>query len=605
MNPTILTLLFAAGSILSAPAQAWQPAGDKIKTAWADKVDPACPLPEYPRPTLVRPAWQNLNGHWNYAIRPADAPQPELFDGKILVPYPVESSLSGVQRRLAENEVLWYERRFTVPAEWRQGALLLHFGAVDWEADVYLNGIRVGGHKGGYTAFSIDIAPYLTRGEQTLAVRVADPTDRGTQPRGKQVTEARTIWYTPVTGIWQTVWLEPVPESRIASLRTTPDIDTKSLTVEAAIVGARRGDIVEITLRDNGRTVAEARAAAGEPLRLTLPEMKLWTPDTPMLYDLETTLLRGGKSVDQVGSYAAMRKNSVVRGKEGFLRLALNDRECFQFGPLDQGWWPDGLYTAPTDEALAYDIIKTKDLGFNMIRKHVKVEPERWYWHCDRLGILVWQDMPNGGPSPEWQNNRYFDGTEAKRTAESEAQFRKEWKEIVDQLYNHPSVAMWVPFNEAWGQFRTEEIARWTKDYDPTRIVNAASGGNFYPDAGEVLDIHSYPHPRFFLFDIGRVNVIGEYGGIGLPLEGHLWQPDQNWGYVRFKNAGEVTDEYVRYAEMLERLIPTGCSGAVYTQTTDVEIEVNGLMTYDRKRMKVDERRLHEVNQRLCRSLGQ
>lgn len=586
MNQTILTLLFAAGSILSAPAQAWQPAGDKIKTAWADKVDPACPLPEYPRPTLVRPAWQNLNGHWNYAIRPADAPQPELFDGKILVPYPLESSLSGVQRRLAENEVLWYERRFTVPAEWRQGALLLHFGAVD-------------------TAFSIDIAPYLTRGEQTLAVRVTDPTDRGTQPRGKQVTEARTIWYTPVTGIWQTVWLEPVPESRIASLRTTPDIDTKSLTVEAAIVGARRGDIVEITLRDNGRTVAEARAAAGEPLRLTLPEMKLWTPDTPMLYDLETTLLRGGKSVDRVGSYAAMRKNSVVRGKEGFLRLALNDRECFQFGPLDQGWWPDGLYTAPTDEALAYDIIKTKDLGFNMIRKHVKVEPERWYWHCDRLGILVWQDMPNGGPSPEWQNNRYFDGTEAKRTAESEAQFRKEWKEIVDQLYNHPSVAMWVPFNEAWGQFRTEEIARWTKDYDPTRIVNAASGGNFYPDAGEVLDIHSYPHPRFFLFDIGRVNVIGEYGGIGLPLEGHLWQPDQNWGYVRFKNAGEVTDEYVRYAEMLERLIPTGCSGAVYTQTTDVEIEVNGLMTYDRKRMKVDERRLHEVNQRLCRSLGQ
>lgn len=605
MNQTILTLLFAAGSILSAPAQAWQPAGDKIKTAWADKVDPACPLPEYPRPTLVRPAWQSLNGHWDYAIRPADAPQPELFDGKILVPYPVESSLSGVQRRLAENEVLWYERRFTVPAEWRQGALLLHFGAVDWEANVYLNGIRVGGHKGGYTAFSIDIAPYLTRGEQTLAVRVADPTDRGTQPRGKQVTEARTIWYTPVTGIWQTVWLEPVPESRIASLRTTPDIDTKSLTVEAAIVGARRGDIVEITLRDNGRTVAEARAAAGEPLRLTLPEMKLWTPDTPMLYDLETTLLRGGKSVDRVGSYAAMRKNSVVRGKEGFLRLALNDRECFQFGPLDQGWWPDGLYTAPTDEALAYDIIKTKDLGFNMIRKHVKVEPERWYWHCDRLGILVWQDMPNGGPSPEWQNNRYFDGTEAKRTAESEAQFRKEWKEIVDQLYNHPSVAMWVPFNEAWGQFRTEEIARWTKDYDPTRIVNAASGGNFYPDAGEVLDIHSYPHPRFFLFDIGRVNVIGEYGGIGLPLEGHLWQPDQNWGYVRFKNAGEVTDEYVRYAEMLERLIPTGCSGAVYTQTTDVEIEVNGLMTYDRKRMKVDERRLHEVNQRLCRSLGQ
>ena len=605
MNRTILTFLLAAGSILNAPAQAWRPAGDKLKTAWADEVDPACPLPEYPRPTLVRPEWRNLNGLWDYAILPADAPQPERFDGKILVPYPVESSLSGVQRRLTENEVLWYERRFTVPAGWRQGALLLHFGAVDWEADIYLNGIRVGGHKGGYTAFSIDIAPYLTRGEQTLAVRVTDPTDRGTQPRGKQVTEARTIWYTPVTGIWQTVWLEPVPESRIAALRTTPDIDTKSLTVEAVTVGVRPGDIVGVTLRDNGRTVATARAAAGEPLRLTLSDMKLWTPDTPVLYDLEATLLRGGKPVDRVGSYAAMRKNSTVRGKEGFLRLQLNDRECFQFGPLDQGWWPDGLYTAPTDEALVYDIVKTKELGFNMIRKHVKVEPERWYWHCDRLGILVWQDMPNGGPSPEWQNNRYFNGAEAERTARSEEQFRREWKEIIDQLYNHPSVVMWVPFNEAWGQFKTAEIARWTKDYDPTRIVNAASGGNFYPDAGEVLDIHSYPHPRFYLFDIGRVNVIGEYGGIGLPLEGHLWQPDRNWGYVRFKNAGEVTDEYVRYAEMLERLIPTGCSGAVYTQTTDVEIEVNGLMTYDRKRMKVDERRLREVNRRLCRNLGQ
>lgn len=605
MNRTILTFLLAAGSILNAPAQAWRPAGDKLKTAWADEVDPACPLPEYPRPTLVRPEWRNLNGLWDYAILPADAPQPERFDGKILVPYPVESSLSGVQRRLTENEVLWYERRFTVPAGWRQGALLLHFGAVDWEADIYLNGIRVSGHKGGYTAFSIDIAPYLTRGEQTLAVRVTDPTDRGTQPRGKQVTEARTIWYTPVTGIWQTVWLEPVPESRIAALRTTPDIDTKSLTVEAVTVGVRPGDIVGVTLRDNGRTVAEARAAAGEPLRLTLSDMKLWTPDTPVLYDLEATLLRGGKPVDRVGSYAAMRKNSTVRGKEGFLRLQLNDRECFQFGPLDQGWWPDGLYTAPTDEALVYDIVKTKELGFNMIRKHVKVEPERWYWHCDRLGILVWQDMPNGGPSPEWQNNRYFNGAEAERTARSEEQFRREWKEIIDQLYNHPSVVMWVPFNEAWGQFKTAEIARWTKDYDPTRIVNAASGGNFYPDAGEVLDIHSYPHPRFYLFDIGRVNVIGEYGGIGLPLEGHLWQPDRNWGYVRFKNAGEVTDEYIRYAEMLERLIPTGCSGAVYTQTTDVEIEVNGLMTYDRKRMKVDERRLREVNRRLCRSLGQ
>ena len=603
MNQTILTLLFAAGSILSAPAQAWQPAGDKIKTAWADKVDPACPLPEYPRPTLVRPAWQNLNGHWDYAIRPADAPQPELFDGKILVPYPVESSLSGVQRRLAENEVLWYERRFTVPAEWRQGALLLHFGAVDWEADVYLNGIRVGGHKGGYTAFSIDIAPYLTRGEQTLAVRVTDPTDRGTQPRGKQVTEARTIWYTPVTGIWQTVWLEPVPESRIASLRTTPDIDTKSLTVEAAIVGARRGDIVEITLRDNGRTVAEARAAAGEPLRLTLPEMKLWTPDTPMLYDLETTLLRGGKSVDRVGSYAAMRKNSVVRGKEGFLRLALNDRECFQFGPLDQGWWPDGLYTAPSDEALAFDVVKTKELGYNMIRKHVKVEPARWYYHCDKLGMIVWQDMPNGDQGPQWQMHNYFNGAEKHRSAESEANFRKEWKEIIDCLYSVPSIGVWVPFNEAWGQFKAPEISEWTKAYDPSRLVNPASGGNHYL-TGDILDTHHYPHPRMTLLDTNRATVLGEYGGIGLVMKEHLWEPDRNWGYVRLNSPKEVTDEYEKYADMLYKLIGRGFAAAVYTQTTDVEVEVNGLMTYDRKVMKVEPERIRRINERICNALN-
>ena len=602
MNRTILTFLLAAGSILNAPAQAWRPAGDKLKTAWADEVDPACPLPEYPRPTLVRPEWRNLNGLWDYAILPADAPQPERFDGKILVPYPVESSLSGVQRRLTENEVLWYERRFTVPAGWRQGALLLHFGAVDWEADIYLNGIRVGGHKGGYTAFSIDIAPYLTRGEQTLAVRVTDPTDRGTQPRGKQVTEARTIWYTPVTGIWQTVWLEPVPESRIAALRTTPDIDTKSLTVEAVTVGVRPGDIVGVTLRDNGRTIAEARAAAGEPLLLTLSDMKLWTPDTPVLYDLEATLLRGGKPVDRVGSYAAMRKNSTVRGKEGFLRLQLNDRECFQFGPLDQGWWPDGLYTAPTDEALVYDIVKTKELGFNMIRKHVKVEPERWYWHCDREGILVWQDMPSSTGGPQWQMEQYFDGAEWQRSPESEADFRKEWQEIMDYLYSNPCIGVWVPFNEAWGQFETAEIAQWTKTHDPTRLVNPASGGNHYP-CGDMLDLHNYPEPKMYLYDAKRVNVLGEYGGIGLPVEGHLWSADKNWGYIEFKTREDVTDRYVTYAEKLMELVERGFSAAVYTQTTDVEGEVNGLVTYDREVVKVDVDRLHEVNRRLVRSL--
>ena len=604
MKKTILTTV-AALSMLCTFAQ-WKPVGDKIKTPWAEKVDPANVLPEYPRPQMVRSQWVNLNGLWDYAIKPVGAMEPKTMDGKILVPFAVESSLSGVQKGLTEKDELWYRRTFSVPAAWKGSNVLLNFGAVDWKADVFVNDILAGSHTGGFTPFSLDITPYLkAKGEQKLVVRVFDGTDKGYQPRGKQVLNPNGIWYTPVSGIWQTVWIEPVAKSHISGIKAIPNLDQKNIAVTVAAENCTTGDLVEVKILDKGKLVASATGLPGNPLRLCIAEPKLWSPDSPFLYDMEVSLRQGGKTVDKVDSYTAMRKIGTKRDKGGILRMTLNDKPLFHFGPLDQGWWPDGLYTAPTDEALAYDIIKTKDLGFNMIRKHVKVEPERWYWHCDRLGILVWQDMPNGGPSPEWQNNRYFDGTEAKRTAESEAQFRKEWKEIVDQLYNHPSVAMWVPFNEAWGQFRTEEIARWTKDYDPTRIVNAASGGNFYPDAGEVLDIHSYPHPRFFLFDIGRVNVIGEYGGIGLPLEGHLWQPDQNWGYVRFKNAGEVTDEYVRYAEMLERLIPTGCSGAVYTQTTDVEIEVNGLMTYDRKRMKVDERRLHEVNQRLCRSLGQ
>ena len=603
-------LLLAAalfGCLTSAAETPWKPAGDRIKTRWAAEVDPAAPLPEYPRPTLVRSRWRNLNGLWNYSLTPAGAAAPGEAQGRILVPFPIESSLSGVQRGVTPQEALWYETTFEVPAAWRRGNdVLLHFGAVDWRAEVYVNDLLVGSHTGGYTPFSFDITPALSaKGVQKLTVKVTDSTDKGFQPHGKQVLEPHGIWYTPVTGIWQTVWIEPVPAAnRIEGVTTRSDIHAGVLSVD--VKTARTGsDRVCVTLSADGKTLAERSSMAGQPVHLAVEHPRLWSPDDPYLYDLTVTLVRDGRVIDRAESYAALREIATGRDANGIERMTLNGRPLFHFGPLDQGWWPDGLYTAPTDEALLYDIRFTKQLGFNMIRKHIKVEPERWYWHCDREGILVWQDMPNGGPSPEWQNNRYFDGTEAKRTAESEAQFRKEWKEIVDQLYNHPSVAMWVPFNEAWGQFRTEEIARWTKDYDPTRIVNAASGGNFYPDAGEVLDIHSYPHPRFFLFDIGRVNVIGEYGGIGLPLEGHLWQPDQNWGYVRFKNAGEVTDEYVRYAEMLERLIPTGCSGAVYTQTTDVEIEVNGLMTYDRKRMKVDERRLHEVNQRLCRSLGQ
>ena len=585
-------------------AAAWQPAGDRIKTRWAADVDPSCPLPEYPRPALVRDRWLNLNGEWDYAVRSVSEGEPADYDGKILVPFPVESSLSGVQREVGAANALWYRRSFTVPASWKGERILLHFGAVDYEAEVWLNGVKVGSHSGGYTAFRFDLTPYLTRGEQRLVVRVWDPTDAGPQPRGKQRSKPEAIWYTPVTGIWQTVWLEPVGVSRIEGLYTTPDIDTRRLCVVPSVGNAAEGDVVEITLRDGGKTVAQARCVAGLPVTLPVPGMKLWTPEEPFLYDLEVTLLRGGRVLDRVGSYAAMRKISVKRTVGDAVRIQLNNRDYVQLGLLDQGWWPDGLYTAPTDEALTYDILKTKELGFNTIRKHIKVEPARWYAHCDRLGVLVWQDMPSGDENPRWIPDRWFDDRELVRSAASEEAFRREWRGIIDQLRCHPSIVMWVPFNEAWGQFKTREIAEWTKGYDPSRLVDAASGGNHYPGAGDVFDVHAYPHPRIHTTDNSRPLVIGEYGGIGLALKDHLWLPDRNWGYVQYKTPEEATDEYVRFAELLRQLVVAGVSGAIYTQTTDVEIEVNGLMTYDRAVVKFDPERVRKANEAVLGALN-
>jgi beta-galactosidase/beta-glucuronidase len=367
--------------------------------------------------------------------------------------------------------------------------------------------------------------------------------------------------------------------------------------------GTTPGDYFEVTVKEGTTVVAKAKGTAGQSVEIAVPGAKLWSPESPFLYDMEVSLISGGKVTDQITSYFAMRKVSTHRDENGIVRLQLNNKDYFQFGPLDQGWWPDGLYTAPSDEALKYDIQKTKDFGFNMIRKHVKVEPARWYTHCDQLGILVWQDMPSGDRSPRWQNRQYFDGTELKRSPESEANFRAEWKGIMDFLYSHPSVVCWVPFNEAWGQFKTEEIVDWTKSYDPSRLVNPGSGGNFYP-VGDMLDLHNYPAPEMYLYDGQRANVLGEYGGIGMAVEGHLWTPDRNWGYIQFKNAGEVTDEYLKYAEQLLKMIYSGFSAAVYTQTTDVEVEVNGLMTYDRKVIKLDESRVREINRKICNSLN-
>lgn len=599
-----IALFIVAALFTTTLSAQWQPAGSKLKTKWASQIDVNKVLPEYPRPIMERAEWHNLNGLWNYAILPVGQETPSNFDGEILVPFAVESSLSGVQKMLGKDNELWYQREFTIPSNWKGDNVLLHFGAVDWKADVWVNDVMVGQHTGGYTPFSFNITPALNKtGANKLVVKVWDPTDEGFQARGKQVNKPEGIWYTPVSGIWQTVWLEPVPEKHIENLKITPNIDGRVLQVEAFANVATPSDKVVVRVKDGSRIIATAQSINNLPTELSMPtDMKLWSPSTPFLYSVEVELWSNGVQVDKVDSYAAMRKYSMERDDKGIVRLQLNNKNLFQFGTLDQGWWPDGLYTAPTDQALLYDIQKTKDLGFNMIRKHVKVEPARWYMHCDKLGMIVWQDMPNGDKSPEWQMHQYFTGVERLRSKESEDNFRKEWKEIMDYLYSYPSIGVWVPFNEAWGQFKTQEIAEWTKEYDPSRLVNPASGGNHYT-LGDILDLHNYPNPRMYLYDAQRATVLGEYGGIGRAIKGHLWEPNRNWGYVQFETEKEVTDEYLKYAEELKQLIRQGFSAAIYTQTTDVEMEVNGLMTYDREIIKLDEAKVRKVNQEICNML--
>lgn len=450
-----------------------------------------------------------------------------------------------MQKRVGEKKELWYHRTFTIPSDWRNKNVLLNFGAIDWQADIWVNDIKVGSHQGGYTPFSIDITPFISKKDkQTLTVKVWDPSDKGYQPRGKQVEEPHGIWYTPVTGIWQTVWIEPVEKSYISHLKTISNIDRGNISVRVSTDRTSAADIIEVKALENGNIVGTGKAAVGEEVLVEVPNAKLWSPESPFLYDMEVSIIRDGKVIDKVKSYFGMRKISTGRDKNGIVRMQLNNRDYFHFGLLDQGWWPDGLYTAPTDEALLYDIKKTKDFGFNMIRKHVKVEPARWYYHCDREGILVWQDMPSGDANPEWQRWNYFNGQEFLRSTESEKKFRQEWKEIIDLTYSNPSVVVRVPFNESWGQFKTEEIVKWTKNYDPSRLINPASGGNHY-NVGDIIDMHNYPDPAMGLFDPIKSNVLGEYGGIGLVIQDHVWEKDRNWGYVQYKNTEEATNVYI------------------------------------------------------------
>ncbi len=598
-----------------ASARSWAPAGDRIRTSWAEEVTPENVHKEYPRPQMVRSEWKCLNGLWEYSITPKNAAKPEKTDGMILVPFAVESSLSGVGRTLTPEEALWYRTTFKVPSSWKGKRLMLNFEAVDWQADVIVNDVQVGRHTGGYTHFSFDITPYLKSGDNTLVVRVEDATDCDFQPRGKQVKNPKGIWYTAVSGIWQSVWLEPVSKTRVADYYAVSDIKDGAVDVTVTTENAQEGDIVMVSLLEGGvgystaepssKVLAQCKTVPGGTVSLPVGQPQLWSPDSPYLYGLEIAVMRGGKVIDKVEGYTALREVSLFHKNQNTKLIALNGEPLFNFGPLDQGWWPDGLYTAPTDEALKYDIQKTKDFGFNMIRKHIKVEPSRWFYYCDQLGMMVWQDMPCFGSNNlnKWGRRNYNEGTDFPATPQAKANYYKEWGEIIAQVKKFPCIVMWVPFNEAWSQFDTKAVVEFTRAQDPTRLINMSSGGNWEPDCGDVIDNHHYPYPAMYLWETTMANVLGEYGGIGLPVEGHLWQTDRNWGYVQYKNGDEVLNEYRKFAEQLIGLVKQGVCGAVYTQTTDVEGEVNGLMTYDRKVIKMDESELKEINTKVIKSM--
>ncbi|MFG1705711.1 PA14 domain-containing protein [Nonomuraea sp. M3C6] len=548
-----------------------------LRTRWADDVNPANPLPEYPRPQLVRDRWRSLNGTWQFAPAKAGeaAPIGRDLPERIVVPYPVESQLSGVGRH---EERMWYRRTFEVPRTWRGERLLLHLDAVDWQSAVYVNGKQVATHKGGYDRITADVTDALKGGgPQELVVGVYDPTDAGTQAIGKQRLSPSGIWYTANSGIWQTVWIEPVAKDRIDRVDTVPDLRGQALYV--TVQGS--AGTASVIAKDGRRVVGEVSGPVGKELRLPVPNPKLWSPDDPHLYDLEVRLKQ-----DKVESYFGMRSISVSGN-----RMLLNGKPVFQLGPLDQGFWPDGIYTAPTDEALRYDLERTKALGFNAVRKHVKVEPDRWYYHADKLGLLVWQDMP------------------AAFRTDDKPQFEAELRELVDQHRSSPSIVMWVPFNEGWGQYDQARVADLVKSWDPSRLVNNMSGVNCCGAVdggnGDVKDFHIYPGPGNPGKPSGtRATVIGEYGGLALPLIGHTWAGG-GWGYAVEPDPEALTTRFVGMTKELERL--HACeqlSAAIYTQTTDVETEINGLMTYDRAITKPDVKRVHDANKALTSAIN-
>lgn len=598
---------------------AWEVKGDLIKTRWAAQVDPENVLPEYPTPQFERKDWLNLNGLWDYAIVPKEQRDCTAFDGEILVPFGVESPLSGVMRVLTKENKLWYHRKFSIPAEWAGKRILIHFGAIDWESEIYVNSKSICIHRGGYTPITADITDALQEGENELKVSVYDPTDEGWQDRGKQSLRTHGFWYQPTSGIWQTAWLEPVNEIHLESFKMTPDIDEGLISIQAKVANKTINTSITAEFYDGENIVATATSKYDE-FNVTLNDMKLWSPEDPFLYDAKIIIKEDETVTDEVNSYIGMRKFSMEKDKNGTPRLFLNNKPYFMNGLLDQGFWPDGIYTQPCDEALVYDIQTMKDLGFNMLRKHIKVESARWYYHCDKIGMLVWQDMVSGGKELGlWYaglksniqthlglKNHFKDNNQKaynklnRNEKEWRDQHEKESYEMIDALYNFTSICAWVPFNEAWGQFDAKRIGKAVKKYDPSRLVDHASG--WYDQfTGDMRSTHIYILPLRILKPDDRAYVISEYGGYSLKTEGHTWCPKDAFGYRMFKSRDQLTQKLdALFIGQLLPLIKKGLSAVVYTEVSDVENEVNGLLTYDREQIKPFPDKIKEINQRIA-----
>ncbi|MBR4261387.1 MAG: beta-galactosidase, partial [Clostridia bacterium] len=588
----------------------WKPAGNRIKTKWGKNLDYKKVWQEYPRPQLQRSDWMNLNGLWSYAIKDQSVMNTTEFDGLILVPFPVESSLSGVMKNLSQTEVLFYEKSVRIPDSWKGKNVLLNFGAVDWKCEVFVNKVKVGEHTGGYSYFYFDITKYLKGTDNTITLRVTDVTDTyhpewgKYQPVGKQTVTPNGIWYTPSSGVWQTAWLEPVSPDYIEKVEINNDFDGKKIKVNFKVPNDAKLSIDYIVSFD-GKSVAYGRGKSNEEIAIDVSSnFKPWSPSEPNLYTITAELTSStGVVVDKIASYTAVRKVESKKDKNGILRIFLNNKPLFNVGPLDQGYWPDGLYTPPSEEAMLFDIQTMKNLGFNTMRKHAKTESFRYYYNCDKLGMLVWQDMPSGNVdgSGSWDSGKMDGGSDTKRTDFSKENYRREWVEIIENLKFFQCIIIWTPFNEAWGQFQTESIVKLTRQTDNTRLVNAASGGN-HRKCSDFVDIHPYPDPRYFFKYDSLINVIGEFGGLGLEIKNHTWK-DNNWSYYMVKNEEELTGNYTVYINRIkDELVSQGISAAIYTQVTDCEGEINGLMTYDRFDIKIYDS-IKKVNEELIASL--